>query len=399
MKILALTHRLPYAPNRGDRIRSYHLLRFLARRADVHLFSFAEREDAGHVPSLESWLSSVTIAVPTRVRNLATAALSLGGTRPLTHVLLWSPDAHRLIRQIADRVRPDVVFVYCSGMAQFALDGPLAGVPFVLDMVDVDSMKWGALANTAPAPLSSIYRREARVLGAFEVRAACRAASVLVVNARERDALLSLTSRAPAVVVENGIDAAHFAAPGPPADSRAIVFCGVMDYQPNVEGVLWFVERVWPAIHAAVPDATFTVVGARPIRSIVQLGDRPGVTVTGEVADVRPFLWNAAVSVAPLLTARGLQNKVLEALAAGLPIVTTRAVADGLPAAALHGCHISDEPSEWASVLVTLLTAPASERRRLNQRADLSNLTWEGRLSALPSIFEASARRPRVSGG
>jgi sugar transferase (PEP-CTERM/EpsH1 system associated) len=397
MRILALTHRLPYAPNRGDRIRSYHLLRTLAGHADVHLVSFADRDDVRHVGSLETWLSSVTLTFPTRLRNLATAGLSLSGQRPLTHTLLSSPDAERLIARVADQVQPNVVLAYCSGMARFAVGGPLARIPCVLDMVDVDSLKWEALAKSASMPMAWLYRREARVLRRFEVYAASRASCVLVVNARERDSLAAIAPQARTVVIENGIDASHFAAPGPPSDTRGIVFCGVMDYQPNVDGVIWFVERVWPAVRAAVPDATFTVVGARPRRSIVQLAKLPGIRVTGEVADVRPFLWDAAVSVAPLMTARGIQNKVLEALAAGLPVVTTGTVADGLPQSVLPGCCISDDPAGWIASLVKLLDATAADRRRLNGRADLASLTWESRLNDVQSIFERAKMEPRPS--
>jgi glycosyltransferase involved in cell wall biosynthesis len=264
-------------------------------------------------------------------------------------------------------------------------------------MVEVDSVKWQALGQGSRAPMAWVYRREARLLRQFEVRASSHAASVLVVNARERDALAAIAPGAPIVVVENGIDTEHFAAPGPPTDSPTLVFCRVMDYQPNVDGVIWFVEHVWPVVRRTLRDATFTVVGARPARSIAQLAEVPGVTVTGEVEDVRPYLWDAAVSVAPLRTARGLQNKVLKALAAGLPVLATRAVADGLPEPALQGCWIGDDPRDWVDSLLKLLAAPAVDRRRLSQRADLSRLDMGGpvedRLADLPRCCEPPQSR------
>ena len=391
MKVLALTHRLPYAPNRGDRIRSHHVLRALTAHADVHLFSLADREDASQIGFVESWLSSVTVATPSHPANLMRAAMSLAGTRPLTHVLLSAPAAEHTIAQLAERIRPDVVFAYCSGMARFAVDGPLRHLPCVLDMVDVDSAKWRLLSDSATAPRSWVYRREARELGRFEARAARHAATTLVVNARERDALEAIAAGARIVVVENGIDAGHFAPSGPASDQPSVVFCGVMDYEPNVEAVVWFVKHVWPLVRRDIAAATFTVVGARPVRSIARLAGTDGIAVTGEVPDVRPFLWRAAVSVAPLLTARGLQNKVLEALAAGLAVVASRVVAEGLPAVVLPACRIVDSPAHWAESLVNLLRAAPAERRRLSQLADLTGLTWQARLRSLPSIMEAAA--------
>jgi sugar transferase (PEP-CTERM/EpsH1 system associated) len=396
VKVLALTHRLPYAPDRGDRIRSYHLLRKLAGHADVHLFSLVDRRDASQVDSVRSWLSSVTVAVPP-LTNFARAALSFAGTRPLTHILLSAPAAERTIAQLAERVQPDVVLTYCSGMAHFAVDGPLRHLPCVLDMVDVDSFKWKTLGESVSSPMRWVYRREARVLGDFEVRATRHAAVVLVVNAREKEALETIAPGAPIVVIGNGIDANGFAPTSPASESSTVVFCGVMDYPPNVEAVLWFVQHVWPAVRREIPDATFTIVGAQPARSIARLHGVDGIAVSGKVSDVRPFLWRAAVSVAPLLTARGIQNKVLEALAAGLPVVVTRTVAAGLPAVAHPGCRIVDDPGRWADSVVELLRASPAERRRLSQLADLKTLTWEASLRDVPSILEAAAAQGRRS--
>jgi sugar transferase (PEP-CTERM/EpsH1 system associated) len=391
VKILALTHRLPYAPNRGDRIRSYHVLRTLAQQAEVHLFSFAEQGEACHLPSMQSWLRSVTIAVPRRLVNYAKGAATLVGRRPLTHTLLDARGADRTLAAIAGRIEPDVILAYCSGMARFAVDGPLRALPCVVDMVDVDSAKWAALSGTASVPMRWIYRREARELGAFEVRACRHAASTLVVNARERDTLAAMAPGAAIAVVENGVDLDFFASQDPPAASLEVVFCGVMDYPPNIDGVVWFAHRVWPAVRDAVPGAAFTIVGARPAAAVQQLAAIAGISVTGAVPDVRPFLWRAAVSVAPLHTARGIQNKVLEALAAGLPVVATRAVGEGLPVEALPGCRILDEEDGWRRHVLELLRTPAEERRRISARSQLSNLTWRARLAAVPDIVAAAA--------
>ncbi len=399
MKILALTHRLPYAPNRGDRIRSYHLLRLLATQFEVHLFSLADAADTIHTDGLREWLASVHVAVPDRIGNSVRAALGLAGGRPVTHALLDGRNAEKQIAGLAAAIRPDVTYAYCSGMARFVVDGPLQGLPSVIDMVDVDSAKWRALGATAKLPLGWVYRREARVLRQFESRASRHVAATLVVNDREREALREIAPDATIHVVENGVDLEHFAAPDMAPDSREVVFCGVMDYVPNIEGAGWFAAAVWPLVRRSVKDARFTIVGARPSAAVLKLASLPGVAVSGAVEDVRPYLWRAAVSVAPLLTARGLQNKVLEALAAGLPVVTTPAVQAGLPAAVLDGCHFSDDAGATAEAVVRLLRASPADRRRISLRADLRGLSWQSRLSGVPAILADAARSsPRKRG-
>jgi polysaccharide biosynthesis protein PslH len=394
MKVLFLTHRLPYAPNRGDRIRAYFLLREMSRFAEVSLFSLVhddeEEQRAAEVP----FATSVTTVRVPRVSNLIRGAMSLPTARPLTHALLDAPDAAEALVKVANARPPDVVVAYCSGMARFAMAPPLDDVPFVLDMVDVDSEKWRALSRTAAWPRSWIYAREARTLGAFEAVASRRARAVLVVSERERDALQALAPDGNIQVVPNGVDVDAFRPPGPPSSEPVIVFCGVMDYEPNVEGVLWFAREVWPGVRAAHPDSRFVVVGANPTAAVRALAGANGIEVTGRVDAVQPYLWRAAVAVAPLRTARGLQNKVLEALAAGLPVVATTAAADGLPVGADAGCIRADEPSAFASGVSALLGASAATRRETAARAAVDRLAWESVLGPVREILDAAGQPP-----
>lgn len=264
-------------------------------------------------------------------------------------------------------------------------------------MVDVDSAKWAALANGTRGPRAWVYRRESRRLRAFEAEVARRAACTLVVNDRERRTLEAIAPGAPIVVVGNGVDVASFKPPASPASGSRIVFTGVFDYAPNVEGAAWFVREVWPLVLAQHPGATLLLVGARPARALRALARRArSVTVTGAVPDIRPYLWEAAFAVAPLQTARGLQNKVLEALAAGLPVVTTPAVAQGLPAEALTGCVVGGDRESFAAGVVRLLSLAPDERRRLAGTADLVPLTWEKRLAGLaPLVAQAVSSTSR----
>ena len=334
MRVLFLTHRLPYAPNRGDRLRAYHILQWLRDRASVELVSLVhDDEEAGHVDEVRAFVSSVTTLRVRAIRNYLRAIATLATDEPLTHTLLDAPGMKATLAEIARTRRPDVVFAFGSGMGRFALAPPLSGMPLILDLVDVDSRKWQDLAATARAPRSWIYRREARTLGAFETRAATSAVATLVVNDREAEIARQLAPAAKVHVIANGVELERLRPPAEPSGRERVVFCGVMNYAPNDQGIRWFINEVWPKVRAHRPGATLAVVGADPERSLQALCARDHtIELTGSVPDVRPWLWESAVAIAPLHVARGVQNKALEAIACGLPIVITSAVAAGLPA-------------------------------------------------------------------
>lgn len=399
MRILVLTHRLPYAPNRGDRLRMYHMLQHLRARAEVELVSFVHDDDeAAHVDDLRSLVSHVTTVRIPRWRNRLNAAGTLLTNRPLTHALLDAPGLPEVLKGIVDARQPDVVFAYCSGMARFAMQPPLDRIPMVLDFVDVDSRKWKDLAETARPPMSWVYRREARTLGAFEAAAAMRAATALVVNDREASNARALAPHANVQVILNGVEIDRLRPPLPPSSQPAVVFCGMMDYQPNHEGMMWFVRAAWPLVRASRPDATLTIVGANPLRALTQLcAADPSITVTGRVDDVREWLWHAAVGIAPLHIARGVQNKALEAIAAGLPIVITDAVAGGLPQAAAKASLVANAPDMFAAHVVTLLNRSGDERRAMAESCDFETLKWAGTLEQLWGIFERATRSQRAA--
>ena len=387
MRILYLTHRLPYAPNRGDRIRSYYMLREMSRFADVSVLSFVHDDEEAARASEQPFASHTRTVRVTKPRNLLRCVRAMPTSRPLTHVLLDAPDLLARLQDEVDRSRPDLVVAYCSGMARLALESPLRRLPFMLDMVDVDSLKWRRMAALYAPPQRWVYAREARTLANFELSVATQAAATIVVNDQEKDALERIAPTACVSVVPNGVELDSFRPPSGPTDSATVIFCGVMNYGPNESAVRWFAQQVWPRVRAARPEAHFQIVGAQPSRAVSQLAsDGTGIEVVGAVPQVQPYLWNAAVSIAPLHATQGLQNKVLEALAAGLPVVTTSAVANGLPAAALPACDVTDAPERFAeSVIRQLASTPQARRSRANT-AVMSSLAWSNALSKLETI-------------
>lgn len=393
MRVLVLTHRLPYAPNRGDRLRAYHTLRGLVARAEVELVSLVhDAEEASHVADVRAFVPHVTALHVRKARNYATAGLKIFSTTPLTHCLLDAPEMSTVLGEIVSSRRPDVVLAYCSGMARFALEPPLDRIPMVLDFVDVDSRKWRDLAAASAPPLSWVYRREASTLGAFEARAARHAAAAIVVNDREAAVARELAPDANVHVVLNGVETAHLRPPAPPAAGSRVVFCGVMNYAPNDQAMQWFVRQVWPLIRAERADATLAIVGSDPTAALRALCSGDGsIEITGRVPDVREWLWGSAVAVAPLQVARGVQNKALEAIAAGLPIVITDAVAAGLPPLA-GAASVANDPATFARRVLDHLALAPAERRARAESADLSQLQWSSTLAPLWACLDAAVR-------
>jgi polysaccharide biosynthesis protein PslH len=392
VKVLFLTHRLPYAPNRGDRLRAFHIARTLAPRVDLEIVSLThDADELAQVGRLEALGARVTAVPVPRLRTYAKAMAHLAGERPLTHLLLDAPGMTDTLHRIVRERPPDVVLAYCSGMARFALQPPLSGIPLVVDLVDVDSQKWAALSQSSRPPMRWIYGREALCLAAFERTMTSAATATAVVNDRERDALRTVAPGARIAVVPNGVDLRPLIPRSAPTERPCLVFCGVMNYTPNIDGVLWFCQNVWPAVRGRRPDAELLVVGSDPVPAIRRLHSPDnGIDVTGTVDDVRPYLWRSAVAIAPLLTARGIQNKVLEAVGAGLPAVVSAQVMEGLPAAVHPACRVGASAELFAEETLRLLALSGSERRQLAGTADLSELTWESQLRPLHDLLTDS---------
>jgi glycosyltransferase involved in cell wall biosynthesis len=200
--------------------------------------------------------------------------------------------------------------------------------------------------------------------------------------------MLDIAPDAGVAVVPNGIDVDEFRPPVPAAESPTVVFCGVMNYQPNARGVQWFVREVWPLVRRLRPDAKFTVVGSHPTRAIQALSSAEnGVEVTGAVPRVQPYLWQAAIAVAPIFVAQGVQNKVLEALAAGLPVVATQAVIAGLQPSTRAGCTVADDPGAFAEAVTGLLAATPAARRERAASAHVEELGWSTSLQQLEPLL------------
>jgi sugar transferase (PEP-CTERM/EpsH1 system associated) len=401
--ILFLVHRVPYPPNRGDRIRSYHLLKFLAERADVSLATLADEPlDAGTRQTLDSICSRVAIESVGRSRWLRAAA-SLASGRSATEGLFRSPRLARAIRAWGRETRFDAVVVFCSSMVQY-LDVPeLAGVRAVVDLCDVDSQKFFDYAEHARGLKRRLYQLEGRRLRRVECSLPSRVQAITLVSEAEADLYRSICPNDRTHAITNGVDLDYYQPAAGEGRPGRCIFVGAMDYQPNIEGVIWFCEHVWPHVIATRPDATFAIVGRNPAPAVRRLASLPGVEVIGSVSDVRPHLAEAQIAVIPLLIARGIQNKVLEAMAMGKPVVASPQALEGLAADPGQDLIVVEAPEAWVSAIGTL---PFDARLRNQLQASSrqyveSQHSWRQTLQSLDRVLgrdeSVNERRSSIS--
>jgi len=391
--LLFLAHRIPFPPNKGDKIRSFHLLRHLSKRYAIHLGAFVDDpDDWQYRDALKPYCASIKL-LPLHSRRARLASLrGLLTGEALTLPYYRCRELKHWAADLAGSGKVTGGLAFSSAMAQFM---PAGLARRVLDMVDVDSDKWTQYAPTQRWPLSWVYAREGRRLAEWEARVAEDFDATLLVSHDEAALLQQRVPRARHKIgaFENGVDAEYFSPardyPNPYSpDALGVVFTGAMDYWPNVDAVSWFAERIFPAVREAVPSAQFTIVGSRPTEAVLALARQPGVVVTGGVPDVRPYLAHAVCAVAPLRIARGIQNKVLEAMAMARPVVATAQAAEGIRAEAGRDFLLAQDEAGLAGAVIAQLQTRAS----CPQARDciLAHYDWTRNLSMIDALFGAA---------
>ncbi|MCA9250222.1 MAG: TIGR03087 family PEP-CTERM/XrtA system glycosyltransferase [Phycisphaerales bacterium] len=354
MKLLYICHRFPYPPNKGCKIRAFHTIEHLAKHHDVWCATFVDDPaDMQYVPAMKEFCREV-VAIPLdRLRATVRGAFDMAIDETLTEGFYRSRAMRDAICELTSRVKFDGVVVFSSSMGQYARSID-AGIK-IIDLCDLDSQKWAAMANRARAPRSWFYDAEARRLAQLEAELYYAFDATILISKQEADDWIG--DRSKLHVMGNGVDCPTNARGGI-CETKTIGFVGDMRYIPNVDAVCWFAESILPTIQMLEPDATFRIVGRSPTRRVRQLEERRGVQVTGEVDDVVEELNQCQVVVAPLRIARGVQNKVLEALAARKAVIVTSPVAHALNASADEHLVVADDPASIAARAVELLKDP-----------------------------------------
>ena len=390
---------MPYPPNKGDKIRSWHLLRHLAQRYRVHLATFVDDpDDWQHVPAVQAVCASSHFE-PLSPRTARLRSLgALLRNRSLSYDFYRSGALQRWVDNAMRQHRVKRVVVFSSPMAQYAKAWPQARR--VIDFCDVDSDKWRQYAARKPWPASAVFGYEASRLLRYERAIAASFDASLFVSAPEAELFRTLAPESAARTgwFSNGVDTAYFA-PGDfanpyAAGDKALVFCGAMDYWPNVDAVQWFASEVLPPLRARDPALRFVIVGARPSAEVQALAAQPGITVTGTVPDVRPYVAHAALSVAPLRVARGIQNKVLEAMAMARPVLVTPQALEGIEAEVGRELLLAADAQQWIAAVSGALAGPPQALESLGQAARarvLAAYSWDARLAPLDRMIETQA--------
>jgi polysaccharide biosynthesis protein PslH len=355
-KLLLLTHRAPYPPDRGDRIRSYHLLRYLSQQYDVFLGATNDEPVSAETTAALADLTADLAICPVGHSRWVSAAWTLATGRSATEGLFASSPLTRRVRTWACEHRFEAVISFCSSMVQFTMVPELAGIPLVVDLVDVDSQKWLDYAAAARGLRRQLFLLEGRRVRKLEQAIVRRANAITLVSQAEAELFRRACPNDKTFSVPNGVDLEYFNDKFPVAEPKPnqCVFVGVLDYRANVESLVWFCREVWPLVIAKKPDAVFAIVGKNPAPAVKQLASQPGIRLVGPVTDVRPYVAESRFSVAPLQIARGIQNKVLEAMAMGKPVLATPQALEGLSLHPALDARSASTADEWSVAMLQL---------------------------------------------
>jgi len=390
MRILFICHRFPFPPNRGGKIRPFHMIQHLAKRHSVVVASLAHsQEELREGRPLSDYCEEVIAEIlPNRTRWLQAVA-ALPSSTPSSLAYFWCRRLSERIRDAANRRAFDLILVHCAFAAQYARG--LSASLRILDYGDVDSRKWLDYAQAVSFPKSLGYGLESRKLHRYEAELAREFDICTATTKGELEEVRKLNPHVPSAVIPNGVDLSYFHPRGKnPEGSAVLVFLGRMDYFPNVDAVLRFSESIFPIIRRSVPQAEFRIVGSNPSRAVRNLARLPGISVTGHVTDVRPHLMDASVAVVPLRIARGTQNKILQFLAMGVPVVTTPEAAKGVAAEPGRDFLVADGDENFAEQVVALLRDPML-RETLSEagRQPLATAhSWPHSMRILDSLIE-----------
>lgn len=400
--VLYLVHRLPFPPNKGDKVRSYHLLKHLAAHHRVFLGTFVDDpDDEAHIDTVRAMCTELHVS---RINPAVAKLRSLSGLlngRPLSLAYYADRRMRQWVAAIRSAQRIDVSVVFSSAMGQY-VDADGAATPsetLLVDFVDVDSTKWTQYASKHRWPMSWIYTREGARLLAYERQLALRASKSFFVTDNEATLFKRLAPECAdrVTAISNGVDAQFFS-PDPERRSPfldgelPIVFTGAMDYWPNIDAVSWFVAEMLPALRETAPRVRFYIVGRSPTAEVQALASAD-VVVTGTVPDVRPYLQHAAVVVAPMRVARGVQNKVLEAMAMGRPVVAARECVTAISAVDGKELLAATTVGDYVEAGLSLLSQPDLAKRigEAGRSCVVNSFSWEAHLKAIDPYLAGDA--------
>ncbi|AJR09053.1 hypothetical protein C9J03_18340 [Photobacterium gaetbulicola] len=391
--LLYLCHRIPFPPNKGDKITTYNILKFLSQYYDIHLGCFIDdKYDERYEQQVASFCASYTLIPISRSYSKIKGLTALISGDPITLPFYRRRSMQQWVNKTVEQYRINKAFIYSGCMAQYVM-APPHPLHTVMHFADIDSDKWRQYAQKSHGIMKAIYQREHKTLASYEKAVAQAFAVSCFVTQAETEtfkAMLEPGIQGKILPLENGLDndffspnaPIHLGEPYPLTEENYIVFTGAMDYWANADAVKWFVQHVWPQIYQAHHNAKLYLVGSSPGQEVQALATQPGVIVTGRVEDVRPYIKHAKAAIAPMQIARGVQNKMLEAMAMAKPIIVSSLTIEGMDECPSSNLVVSDNPTEIADWLINKLEqkpVDASELRQWIER----RFCWEAKLSPL----------------
>ncbi|OKY26707.1 TIGR03087 family PEP-CTERM/XrtA system glycosyltransferase [Thalassotalea sp. PP2-459] len=391
--LLYLCHRIPYPPNKGDKIRSFNILKKLSESYDVYLGCFIDDPfDKQYVSALNKYCVDVCAIVQNKTLSKIKGLKAFFTGQAITLPYYADTAMKHWVNRTFHQQNIKNIFVYSSSMAQYCQDDAFSLATRVIDFVDVDSDKWRQYAEKKSGIAKWVFQREHEKLAQYEAEVTETFTHSLFVSPDEAALFKSLQAEHVQNKIHgvlNGVDVEFFDPEAEMANESLpegpfISFTGAMDYWANVDSVLWFAEHVWPKIQEQAPHCLFYIVGGNPSAEVEKLAEQSGIIVTGRVHDIRPYIAHAACVVAPMQIARGIQNKVLEAMSLNKPIVTTTMGMEGINAPSNEHLVISDDPVEFTNACVNFL---ADKAQPANRQWVIDNFTWQATLANLPDYF------------
>ena len=377
--LLFLVHRIPYPPNKGDKIRSFHFLKALAKRYRIYLGAFVDdSDDWQYADELKEFCKDVLLLElkPLQAKIASIEGLFTG--KALSLPFYRNKQLQSWVDNTVGQQKIHKALIFSSVMAQYIK--PEYRLELIADFVDVDSDKWAQYAQKKIWPANWIYQREAKKLFKFERSVAKVAKATLFVSKSEVTLFKSLVPEVSSKItyVNNGVDLDYFLPESEyvspyPDDIAAITFTGAMDYWANCDAVIWFANEVFPKILRAKPLSRFYIVGSKPSKIVQILGEKKAVVVTGTVEDIRPYIAHANLIVAPLRIARGIQNKVLEAMAMEKRVIATPDAIEGIPVSDQEDVVITEDPNEFAENVIMFLSDSKTPQKSTANRVFIEN--------------------------
>lgn len=389
MKILFLSNRIPYPPDKGDRIPVFYRMKHLSQKHEVSIvFPCYYRSEFKYLDKVKEFCKD-TIGVYINPRlGKARCLLASFLNKSMTLEYSYSKNLKEGINNLIRGNNFDLIYVYSSGMAQYVED--INNIPKVIDLADSDSHKWLQYSKAMRFPMSRIYHKEGLWLKNYERLLCDKFDQAIAISENEKKLFSSYIPNKEFNVVSNGVDLEYFSPNGENYDSNKLVFVGVIDYYANVDCVTYFVKEILPLIKKKIPKVKFYIVGSNPTKKVKRLAKDKNIIVTGRVSDVRPYINQAGVSVVPLRIGQGVQNKILEAMASAVPVVTTTRGNQGIRALSGENIFVEDSPHKFAERVIELIS-----NRQLRKKIGLearkfveNNFKWQKNLEIFEDVLK-----------